>query len=253
MPTNPLAITTDSFIGYGLDRAFEITAAAGFDGIEVSIRHDDFDTQDAEYIRKLSERHHLPIVAVSAPADITPEQAEHAVDLAIAVGAPVISVTPPDLFDFHYKKWITEEMRAVRKKKKIHIALVNAPAQMVLGILPKYSITSMAELKAFPDVALDTSNTASKSEPLIEIYAALKPNVVHVYLANSKGDRDHTLLSEGNLPLESLLTRLARDEYTGALALRLNPKSLRVGTVDRVLENLDLCKKFIAKYHRTEF
>jgi len=246
-------ITSDSFTGYSLDRAFEIAAAAGFDGIEVSIRHDDFDTQDPDYINALSKRHGITVTSIAAPENSSPEKAERTVDLAIAVGAKVVTVTPPDLFDFHYKKWITEEMRSVRKKKKIHIALVNAPAQTILGILPKYSITSTAELKNFPDIALDSSNAAGKHESLIDIYSALKSNIVHLYLANAKHERDHILLDEGNVPLESLLTRLARDEYAGAICLRLSPKALGVGNLERVKENLMKCKKFFEKYHKEEF
>lgn len=247
-----LAITTDSFEGYGLDRAFAIASEAGLEGIEVSIKHEDFDTQDAEYLKSLSSRYKLPIVALAAPENISPSRAENTVDLAIAVGASVVTVTPPNLFDFHYKKWIEEEMRTVRKKKGIHIALVNPPAQTILGILPKYSVSSTMELKSFPDIALDTSNASSKHEPLIDIYAALKPSIVHMYLANSRHDKEHLLLDDGNVPLESLLTRLARDTYKGVLTLKLSPKSLGVGRLDRVFESIKKCQDFVGKYYRVE-
>lgn len=247
-----LAITTDSLAGYGLDRAFAIAAEAGLDGIEVSITHDDYDTQDADYLKSLSTRYKVPIVAVSAPEDASPSKAENTVDLALAVGASIITVTPPSLFDFHYKKWVEDDMRIVRKKKNVRIALTNPPTQTILGILPKYSVSSTTELKSFPDVALDTSNAGSRHEPLIDVYSALKPSIVHIYLANARLGREHLLPDDGNVPLESLLTRLARDGYKGVFSLKINPKALGVGRLDRVFESIKKAQDFVAKYYRAE-
>lgn len=247
-----LAITTDSFEGYGLDRAFEISAAAGFDGIEVSIQHGVYDSYDADYLNLLSARHKLPIIAVSTPHNMSGEKANRVIDLALKVGAQIVTLTPPDIFDFDYKKWIKEEVSALRRKKKITIALVNPPIKTVFGILPKYAYTDVYQLREFEDLALDTSNSVNRTEPLLEVYSILKNNVKHVHLANSRRDRSHTLLSDGNLPLESFLTRLARDNYKGAIVLRLSPHSLGVGKLDKVMSNLENCKKFITKYFRRE-
>lgn len=247
-----LTITTDSFAGYGLDRIFQIVSEAKFDGIEVCVRHDDYDTQDADYLKTLSKRYDLPIVAIAAPINISPQKAENSIDLALAVGAPVVTITPPDLFDFHYKKWIREQMRGIRKKKKIHIALTNASAQTVLGILPKYSLNDINELRNFPDIALDTSNVASKSEPLLEIYSALKQNIVHIYFSNTNNEHGHTLPTDGNLPLESLLTRLVRDNYKGVISLRLNPHALGVGSLEKIAENIKKCQEFVKKYYQAK-
>jgi len=243
-----LTISTESFAGYDLDHTFAIAKEAGLDGIEVAIERGKFDSYDAEYLKGLSERHDLPITAISTPNNLSPAKAEKAIELALEVGASVVTIFPPDLFDTKYKKWIRQELKILRKKKKVHVALVNAPSQMILGILPRYSLNDVAELKEFPDIALDTSNVASKSEPLLELYSALKQNIVHVYISNAKGDDKNLLLDKGNLPLESLLTRLARDKFEGSICLRLNPKSIGVGKKDKILENIERCKKFIDKY-----
>jgi sugar phosphate isomerase/epimerase len=247
-----LAISTASFTGYGLDRTFALAAEAGLDGIEVAIRHSDFDSYDPLYLKALSKRHNLPIVAIAAPENVSPAKAEKTIEVALAVGAPLVTISPPDLFDFRYKKWIQNELRDLRKKKNIQLALTNAPAQTVLGILPKYSLNNTEELKSFPDVALDTSNAASHGEPLLEVYAALKQNIVHIYLSNAKSDQDHLLPTDGNLPLESLLTRLGRDKFAGAITLRVTPKALGVGKTDKVLANISKCQEFVKKYLQAE-
>lgn len=245
-----LAITSDSFAGYGLDRTFELVAKAGLDGIEIVIRHEDLDTYDADYLKTLSKRHKLPIIALSTPVNMSADKGNRVVDLAEKVGAPLVTLTPPDIFDFDYKKWIKNEAKDLRRKKKIKIALVNPPMRTVLGIVPVYAFNDIHELKEVPDVVFDTSNAANKTEPLLEIYSVLKPNICHIYLSNARHERSHLLLDKGDLPLESFLTHLARDKFSGKLTLRLDPKALEVGNIDKILSNIENCKKFIAKYFR---
>lgn len=243
-----LAITTDSFKGYGLDQTFALAAEAGLDGIEVVIEHGAYDTQDAEYLKRLSRRHKLPIVALSTSASMSAEKAERVVNLAIAIGTPLVSIVPPDIFDFDYKRWVKKESQLIRKKKKVIIALVNPPVKTVFGILPKYAFNDIYQLKKFSDLTFDTSNTTGKSEPLLEIYSVLRSVIRSVHLGNAKIDRDHTLLADGNLPLESFLTRLARDKFTGAITLKLNPKALGVGKAFKVVGNIKNCRSFIEKF-----
>lgn len=247
-----LILSTDSLRGYSLDHTFQIIARAGLDGAEVSVRADDFDSYDADYLNAISQRHGVKIAAVSSNIGLSKSRAEKLVKLAAEVGASVVALTAPDLFDYDYKKWLTEEMRQLRKKTQMHIAMTNAPAETVLGFMPKYGLTSLVDLKQFPDLALDTSNVASRGQNLLEIYAALKENLVHVHLANAAGSRQHQLLRNGNLPLESLLTRLARDGYAGALSLKLEPAALGSGDPDRILENLADCKAFVEKYFKPD-
>ncbi len=247
-----LAITTDSFTGYGLDRAFELAKTAEMDGIEVVIRHNEFDTQNADYLNRLSKRHNLPIIALSTSIEMSVEKANRVISLAEQIGVSLVTLTPPDIFDFNYKKWVKKEMSTLRRKRKVKIALVNPPVKTMLGIIPKYAFNDIFELKQLDDLAFDTSNAVGRTEPLLEIYNTLKPNIRHIHLSNSKHEQSHTLLSSGIVPLESFLTRLARDRFEGALTLKLDPSALGVGKDEKVLTNLEDCKKFVAKYFRTQ-
>jgi sugar phosphate isomerase/epimerase len=243
-----LAITSNSFQGYSLDHIFELTAAAGLEGIEVAITHGEFDTQDAEYLKKLSKRHNLPIVALSTPINMNAVKAERALNLATEIGAPLLSLTPPDIFNFNYRTWLKKEFATLRRRKKVQVALVNPPIQTLLGIIPKYAFNDFHDLKEFADITFDVCNTRGHSEPLLEIYSILKSNIRHIYLANAKHEKNYTLLPDGNLPLESFLTRLARDNFDKAIVLKLDPKTLGVGKIDKVLKNLENCQEFVRKY-----
>jgi len=247
-----LAITTDSLAGYSLDRTFEITKEVGLSGIEVVIRHGEFDTQNPEYLKKLSERYKLPIIAVSAPIEMNSVKANRVIDLAEKVGVSMITLTPPDIFDFDYKKWLRNEAPALRRKKKLKIALVNPPVKMILGIFPKYAFNDVYDLREFEDIVFDTSNALGRTESLLEIYSILKTKICHIHLSNTKHEQDHTLLVNGNVPLESFLARLARDKYKNAIVLKFNPKSLKVGDDLKVIQHLEESKKFISKYFKVD-
>ncbi len=247
-----LAITTDSFAGYGLDRTFELAAKAGLEGIEIVIRHGEFDTQNADYLNELSKRHHLPIIALSTQVEMSGEKASRVIDLAEKIGTSLITLTPPDIFDFNYKKWLKEEAPTLRKKRKIKIALVNPPIKTMLGILPKYAFNDVYDLKQLDDIAFDTSNVIGRTEPLLDIYSVLKSKIRHVHLSNAKHEQTHTLLVNGIIPLESFLTHLARDKFEGALTLKLDPKALDVGDDEKVIKNIQDCRKFVEKYLRAE-
>ena len=251
MPT--LTISTASLTGFGLDRAFALIAQSGLTGVEVSCVSENLDTFNAPYLQLLSKRHSVDIISLATPAITSPAKAEEVVELAVALGVKQVTISPPDFFDFRFKKWIDGQLRSLGAKKKIALSIKNPPAQTMLGVLPKYALNDTQQLKAFPDISLDTAATAGRSEPLIDIYAALKHNLVQVYLANTKTNSSHTLLTDGTLPLESLLTRLARDDYTGLLTLQIHPTHMGVGaSEEEVLKNITQCKEFVDDFFKKE-
>lgn len=69
-----LAICTDSLKGYGLNRIFELTKKAGFDGIDLNIDPRNFDTANIDYVKSLVETYQLPILAVSLPITSSPNR-----------------------------------------------------------------------------------------------------------------------------------------------------------------------------------
>ncbi len=245
-----LSITTDSFAGYGLHHAFELAKKAGLDGIEVVIRRNDLDTQNPTYLKQLSEQYELPIVALSIPAGLAmnEDKAKRAIDLAKKIETPLVSLSAPEVFSVQYKKWIIDELPKLQKKYDLPIAIVNPPAESIFGLVPKYAFNDPYELKKFENLVFDTSNVSTRSEPLLELYSIFRPKIRQIHLANAQHEMKHTLLANGTVPLESFLIHLARDKFNGILTLKLNPKSLGVGSEARVLESIESCKKFVERY-----
>ena len=56
------------------------------------------------------------------------------------------------------------------------------------------------------------------------------------------------MLNKGTIPLESFLSKLATDDFKGAVSVKINPKYLQVKDLDKMKSNLEDSIKFIQKY-----
>lgn len=246
-----LSLHTSSLNKYGLSRIFEFAKSAGYDGIEIGVDKNDFDTQNAEYIKKLSEQYELPIVALHSPQNGSTKSVKHVIEMADYLDCPVVIVTPPKLLDFSFANWLKKEVPEIRKKKRIQIALVNTPGKTILGFLPERMMNNLTDLKKFGMVALDCSSAASKKwGNLMSVYERLKKLVVHVHLSNIKNHKDYALPNQGILPLESFLRKLKANDYKGAISIRVHPSELSAGDDEVVVDKLKKAKAFVDEFFK---
>jgi len=245
-----IILHTSSLHKYGLNRIFEFVKKAGYDGIEIEVDKNNFDTQNAEYIKKLSQEFNVPIVALHAPMDSGEKSVQHVVEMAVYLKCPLVVVASPKLMDFKFTKWLKKEVPILRKKKNIQIALANTGGKTFLGFLPERALNNVDDLKKFGMVALDCSMTASKKEDLIRFYEKLKKLIVHVYLSNVRRHKEYSLPNEGILPLESFLKKLKLNKYDGSISVRVRPAELGAGDDELVVKKLKKVKDFIDEYYR---
>jgi len=243
-----IALHTSSLRRYGLNRIFEFVKEAGYDGIEIAVDKNNFDTQNAEYIKKLSDQYKLPVVALHAPINGGEKSVAHVISMADYLGCPVVVITPPKITDFRFTRWLKKEVPILRKKKGIHIALMNTGGETFLGFLPGRAMSNITDLKGFGMVAIDTSATSAKKIDLIRFYEHLKKLLVHVHLSNVRHHKDYSLPNEGILPLESLLKKLKDNGYEGAISIRVRPTELAEGDDEKVVKNLKKAKEFVEGY-----
>ncbi len=245
-----LILNTESLRKYGLNRIFEFAQKAGYDGIEVDVDKGNFDTQNAEYIKELSTKYKLPIVALHTPTDGTQKSVEHVVEMAAYLKCPVVAITPPKLLDFKFTNWLKKEVPKLRKKKKIQIALMNASGKTLLGFLPASALNNVSDLKKFGMVCLDCSSTVSKKWDLMKTYEHLKKLIVHVHISNVRKHKEYALPNEGILPLESFLKKLKSNGFKGAISLRVKPSELSAGNDEKVIKKLKKAKEFIDEFFK---
>lgn len=244
-----IILHSSSLHKYGLNRIFELAREAGYDGIEIEVDKNNFDTQNAEYIKQLSEEYKLPVLALDAPINATEKSVEHVIEMAAYLECPVVVITPPKLTDFKFTRWLKNEAPSLRRKKGIDLALANTGGKTILGFLPERAMNDLSDLKKFGMVAIDTSMTASKKQDLIRFYEYLKKLVVHVQLSNVKRHKEYSMPNDGILPLESFLKKLKDDKYDKAISVKVRPTELSAGEDDKVVKKLKKAKEFIEEYY----
>ena len=245
-----LVLHSASLHRYGLNRIFDFAKKAGFDGIEIKIEKVNFDTQNAEYIKDLSDQYKLPIVALHTPSKGSIKSVEHVIAMAEYLKCSVVAIDPPKFFDFKFTNWLKKEVPILRKKKNIQLALINAAGKTIFGFLPARALNNITDLKKFGKVALDCSSTVSKKWDLIRIYEHLKKLTTHVHLSNVRHHKEYSLPNEGILPLESLLRKLKTNNFKGAISIRVLPSELSAGDDEMVIKKLKKVKKFVEEFYK---
>lgn len=244
-----LALSTDSLNGYGLNRIFNFAKKAGYDGVDVHLNEKNFDTQNGVYIKSLSTKYKLPVLALQLP-NPTPKKLEKAIEIAKKVNCKVIVVQPPKILNFRQQSWLKTQVPKIRAKESISVALENAPAEMILGFIPKHAMNNIVELKKFKHACIDTTRIAMKRQDLIRMYKSLQKYLVHIHLSNVKGAKKYYLPDDGILPLESFLTKLRQDKFPGTISMKVNPKYIHAGNDEKVLKHLEDMKKYYEKYFK---
>lgn len=241
-------LSTDSLRGYGLNRIFRFAKEAGFEGVELAMSMREYDTQNAEYLNELVKEYDLPIRAVKTFSNSTVKQSQMVLDLAEKVGAKVVILSPPRFFDFKYKEWMRKQVPLLRKKHGLKIALMNGSSEYMWGVIPGRAMTSIPDLQSFKEICLDVSNLYGKKIDLMRAYQMMKSNLVHVHLSNVFKGKEHSLLHEGIMPLESFLTKLKNDHYDDDISVVVRPKALAAGDDKIVQRSLKQSKDFFEKY-----
>ncbi len=243
-----IAISTDSLKGYGLARIFEFAKELGFDGIDLTMDKKNLDTLDPDYVAKLAKETGVPVVAIQALDNSKQKDLEDAIAMAKKVNARVIVVQAPKILDRKYADWLKKEVPNIRKKENISIALENAANKTWLGFIPERTMNNMRELKKFKHACLDTSRVAEKKEDLMYAYGSLQKFLVHVHISNFYRTKGYQMLTKGTVPLESFLSKLATDDFKGAISLKIAPRYLQVKDLDKMKKNLEENIEFIKKY-----
>ncbi len=245
-----LLLSTESLKGYGLNRIFNFVKDVGYDGVELVLSTRDFDTQNIPYIKGLIKETKIPVVTVRTFARSTIKKSEFACNFAKKIGASLIVLEPPKLFDFKYAEWLKKQVPKLRKKFGIGIALKNNAAETFLGFLPGRAMNNIGDLKKFGEVCLDTSSLYSKKIDLMRAYSGLKKSLACIHFSNVHKGKLYSLPTEGVMPLESLLTKLKKDKYKKPVVVVVDARKLKVGHDKLMMTNLKTVKDFYEKYYK---
>lgn len=225
--------STGSFWMWELARTFGVIAEAGFDAVELMVTRDPR-TQSADVPRKLAKEHGLEVVAVHAPMLLLTRRVwgpnfmniiDRSSSLAVDLGADVVVVHPPYLWELRYQQWLLRELNRYSAQKQVAIAVENMFRLWVRGRPVRgHRWVSPSDLDVFTQLTLDTSHCGVDGYDILEALERVGPQLSHVHLSDSRldGRDNHLLPGDGSLPLSTFLEKLPGSGFKGAVALELD-------------------------------
>ncbi len=227
-PAPSLLFSTAPFFRRPVRDAMEAAARAGFEGVEVMVTKDP-ETQDGERLSELAAAHDLRIGAIHAPFLIFTRRVfgtdpirkvQRSVDLADAIGAPLVVAHPPYRWQGHYRRWLDAELPRLRRERGVIVAVEN---MFPLGFA-FHGHHRMDDLARYPDLTLDTSHAAVSRLDLIDVAARHSERLRHIHLSNNNGRGwdSHLPIDEGVLPIPEFLETLADQRFAGSISLELD-------------------------------
>ena len=231
----PVALSTASCYPESTATAFETAGRLGYDGVEVMVWTDPI-SQDINAIRRLSDHHGVPILAVHAPCLLITQRVwgadpwlklQKAQKCAETVGARTVVVHPPFRWQRDYARDFISGVAKMADETDVVFAVENmfplrAAGQTVVPYAPDWSPVE----HDYGHVTLDLSHTAvSHSDPLA-MATQLGDRLAHVHMADGIGSAkdEHLVPGRGSQPCGVLLDRLRRDSYDGVVVVEINTR-----------------------------
>lgn len=235
IPEAKVALSSASVYPESMTTAFELAARLGYDGIEVMVSTDPV-SQDVAALRRLSDYHQVPIVAIHAPCLLITQRvwgtepwgklrtAQHTAE---QLGADIVVVHPPFRWQREYAKGFVAGVAAMADETEVRFAVENmfpwrARSREVQAYLPDHDPSD----EDYSAVTLDLSHTAVSGDDAMQMALRLGERLAHVHLGDGTGAArdEHLVPGRGTQPCAELLGHLASLRYGGHVVLEVNTR-----------------------------
>jgi sugar phosphate isomerase/epimerase len=231
-----VALSTASVFPERTADAFEAAARLGYDGIEVMVTMDPV-SQDLDVLRRLSDYHGVPVLAVHAPCLLITQRVwgrepwgklDRAREVAEKLGSKVVVVHPPFRWQRDYAREFEAGLTRMGEETDVVFAVENlyplrARGAEVTTYAPDWN---PAELDT-PHATLDLSHTAVSGSDALAMADQLGSRLAHVHMADGTAaglPDEHLVPGHGSQPCADLLLSLGSRGYTGMVVLEVNTR-----------------------------
>jgi sugar phosphate isomerase/epimerase len=248
----PVALSTASVYPESTATAFEMAGRLGYDGVEVMVWTDVI-SQDINAVRRLSDHHGVPVLAVHAPCLLITQRVwgpdpwaklQKAQRCAETVGARTVVVHPPFRWQREYARDFVTGIAKMADETDVVFAVENmfplrAPGRGRREVVPYAPDWSPVE-HDYGHVTLDLSHTAVSGSDAIAMADLLGDRLSHVHMADGLGTPkdEHLVPGRGGQPCAELLERLRRTSYGGVVVVEINTRR----AVNRAEREADLAE-----------
>lgn len=235
IPDTKVALSTASVYPASTAVAFELAAKLGYDGVEVMVWNDPV-SQDLEALRRLSDAHQLPILAVHAPCLLITQRVwttdpwtklVRARAAAEKLGATAVVVHPPFRWQRQYAREFVEGINRMAGETDVRFAVENMYPwryrdREVLAYAPGWDVTD----EEYRHFTIDLSHVATSRIDAFAMVERMGDRLAHVHLADGSGSGkdEHLIPGRGKQPCAELLEHLARTGFDGHVVLEVNTR-----------------------------
>jgi sugar phosphate isomerase/epimerase len=235
VPSAKVALSTASVYPETTANAFEIAGRLGYDGVEVMVWTDPV-SQDVTALRRLSDYHEVPILAVHAPCLVITQRVwgtdpwvklVKARDAAEELGAQTVVVHPPFRWQREYARQFLGGIQQMADETDVRFAVENmfplrARGREVTPYAPDWDPTA----EDFPDFTLDLSHTSVSQSDALEMAATMGDRLTHVHIADGTGTArdEHLVPGRGTQPCAEFLEGLAGRGFEGLVVVEVNTR-----------------------------
>ena len=230
-----VALSTASVFPERVADAFEAAARLGYDGIEIMVTMDPV-SQDLDVLRRLSDYHGVPVLAVHAPCLLITQRVwgrdpwgklDRAREVAEKLGSKVVVVHPPFRWQREYAREFEAGLIRMAGETDVKFAVENLYPLGARAAVTTYAPHwNPVELDT-PHATLDLSHTSVSGSDALEMADELGSRLVHVHLADGTAPGlpdEHLVPGHGSQPCAELLVSLGSRGYTGIVVLEVNTR-----------------------------
>jgi len=235
VPAAGVGLSTASVYPESTATAFEMASRLGYDGVEVMVWTDPV-SQNPTALRRLSDFHGVPILAVHAPCLVITQRVwgtdpwdklTRARAAAENLGAHTVVVHPPFRWQRDYVQRFAQGIDRMAEESDIVFAVENMFPLRVRGrevsaYAPDWD-PSMEDHRSF---TLDLSHTAVSRSDALEMLQDMGDRLGHVHMADGSGQArdEHLVPGRGGQPCAEVLERLAMHGFTGNVVIEVNTR-----------------------------
>jgi sugar phosphate isomerase/epimerase len=260
-----VALSTSSVYPERTPDAFETAARLGYDGVEVMVTMDPI-SQDLDILRRLSDYHGVPVLAVHAPCLMVTQwvwgrepwgKLNRAREVAEKLGAKVIVVHPPFRWQREYARDFEAGLTQLDAETDVKFAVENLyPLRASTLRVRSAEVTAYApnwnpvEIDC-PHATLDLSHTAVSGSDAMEMADELGSRLAHVHMADGSAPGlpdEHLVPGRGTQPCAALLESLGARGYSGMVVLEVNTRRAQTTEERRadLAESLEFTRQHLA-------
>lgn len=209
-----------------------------------------FDAWHIAYVKDLMEKYKLPVRVVQISRKVNIKEMNQAVELARAVGAEVITINSPNIFNISSFRFLKNQLPAYKAHNKgIKFSIINPTQDNFIGVIPKFYFSNMVEIikKYRMYLGLDIANIEEYvlENQFVKRIANFIPYLSVVYLSDvGKAGNDHLPLGDGVMKLPSLLKKFKQNEYDNYFSLKVTIDPRDLADIEKVEMILKKCRVF---------